>query len=485
MIQKHFGALALGLAIGGREVGPAGSVSVKTTTIALAALLIGLSAGALPAQTVAAERAGPKAAKTGADGLDVLVAHALAANPAVRAAADRVEAARARISPAGALPDPWVGAGIQNLSLGSERGMGGGPDPMTMKMVAVGQTIPFPGKLGLQRRAAERELASAEATLAATRLEVEREVKEAYYELAFLDRALEVLEQDQKVLVHFIQVTESRYGVGVGGQQDVLKARVETARLGEEAVALAERRRAALARLNAALDRPSETPVEGPGIPPRIAQAAVAGSPAGIRFASSALGARAADSPLPPLAELQETAVRESPELRAHEALIEAQEAKVELARKEHLPDFDLSLQYGQRNQRPDMVSAMVSVEIPLQKSKKQDMLVKEAEAELSARRAEHHAKANALRASVAELYSELERDRAQLALYVKSIIPQGRAALTSTTASFQVGRADFLTLLENQATLYDYETAYFRGVTDFAKKLAELEQVVGKEILR
>ena len=454
---------------------------MNTRIIGIAALLASLSAGALAAQTVAAGGKEPNTGAIGSPGLGALVAHALEMNPAIRAAADRVEAARARIAPAGVIPDPWVGVGVTNLPLDGA----GFNDMMAMKMVGVAQTIPFPGKLGLQRRIAERQFASAEATLAATRLEVGREVKEAYYEAAFLDRALEVLERSHEVLVNFIQVTESRYSVGVGGQQDVLKARVEAARLGEEAVALAEQRRSALAQLNAALNRPSETPVESPEIPSQIALAAVAESPAGIRFVSSALGARAAGSPLPPLAELHETAVRENRELRAHEAMIDAQEAVVALARKEHLPDFDLSLQYGQRNQRPDMVSAMVSMEIPIQKGRKQDLLVKETEAELSALRAEHKAKANAVRARVVDLYTEMERDRAQLALYVKSIIPQGRAALTSATTSFQVGKADFLMVLENQATLYDYETAYFRGLTDFARKLAELEQVVGKDILR
>ena len=85
-------------------------------------------------------------------------------------------------------------------------------------------------------------------------------------------RALETLADNHTVLVNFIQVTESRYGVGVGGQQDVLKARVEAARLAEEAVMLNEQRRAALARLNAALDRPSDTPVEGPRVPERVGQ---------------------------------------------------------------------------------------------------------------------------------------------------------------------------------------------------------------------
>jgi outer membrane protein TolC len=123
-------------------------------------------------------------------------------------------------------------------------------------------------------------------------------------------------------------------------------------------------------------------------------------------------------------------------------------------------------------------------VPIPWQKRRKQDQFVSEANAELSALQADYHERVNALRAEVATLHAELERTRAQLALFVKAILPQGSASLTSATASFQVGRVDFLTVLESQTTLYNYETAYYRALTDFARRLAELEAIVGKEIL-
>ncbi|HEX8903992.1 MAG TPA: TolC family protein, partial [Longimicrobiaceae bacterium] len=67
----------------------------------------------------------------------------------------------------------------------------------------------------------------------------------------------------------------------------------------------------------------------------------------------------------------------------------------------------------------------------------------------------------------------------------VRSIIPQGRASLQSATAGFQVGRVDFVTLLENRSTLYQYETAYHRALSSFAANLAMLERTVGGEVLR
>jgi len=416
-------------------------------------------------------------------------------NPSLQAARDRVNAAAARVGPAAAWADPMLMAGIQNLPLGSESAASAGGhgsvgpsvpgDPMTMKMIGVTQTIPYPGKLSLRRQAAEREVDAARASLDAARLEVGKDVRTAFFELAYIDRALTIVERNRSVLGDVIQVTEAHYASGTGGQQDVLKARVEAARLGETASALLEERRASSAELNATLSRDDTTSFPSAAIPERIVQAAIPSDPNRIRFAAQTLGARTMDSPIPPLAELQDLAVRQNPTLREHEANIAAQSARVELARKASKPDFDVSLQYGQRNQRPDMITAAVSIPLPIHKRARQDQELAEARADLAAMESEHRARVNSIRAQVARLVSELERGRTQLAIYAKAILPQGGAAATAALASYQSGKTDLLTVLDNQNTLFTYETEYYRSLSDFAKNLAELEQLVGSEILR
>ena len=170
--------------------------------------------------------------------------------------------------------------------------------------------------------------------------------------------------------------------------------------------------------------------------------------------------------------------------LREHEARIEAQAARVELARKEYKPDFDVTVQYNHRVAYPDLFTAQVTIPLRLQKSIKQDQMLAESVAELSAQHAEHRTTVNAINVRVATLASDIERSRTQLALYVKAILPQGRAAVTSALASYQAGRSDLLTLLDLQNTVFASETAYFRAVSDFAKTVAELDLTVGVEVL-
>jgi len=414
--------------------------------------------------------------------LDSLIAHAVAVSPSIRAAQARVDAARAKISPAGALPDPTLMAGIVNLPVARPSFTS---DGMTMKMVGVGQTIPFPGKLAARRRPVELEANTAAVALDTVRLAVARSVKSAYYELAYLDHAITIVKQNEQVLGEVAATVQSHYSVGTGGQPEILKTRIAAAQLGETANALIEQRQATLAALNAALDQPSDTPIENPDFPTWLTRSAVSGDTRRIRFVANTLGAPAADSPLPSLAQLQATAAVHNPGLRVHEAMIASQAARVELAQTEYKPDLDVSVQYGQRAGLPDMVTALVSIPLRLHKRAVQDQQVADARAELAALRAEHESQLNDVYATVARLYSEIERNRTQLALYVRSILPQGEAAVASTTASYQVGKVDLLTLLDSQTTLFSYQTAYYRALADFGTAVAQLEQAVGHEVLK
>lgn len=429
--------------------------------------------------------AGPRPAIGQVDmtaGLDAYVEIARAENPEIRAAGEAVEAARARARAAGLLPDPMLGVGLVNAlvsePLSSE-------DFMTMRMVQVGQRLPYPGKLALERQIAAWELAATEAERARVELEVVASVKRAYYELFFLDRALEVVRNNRELLADFVSVTEARYGVGTGGQQDVLKARVEESRLGDELVALAERRASAAARLNALLNRPSTTPVAEPALPETVERAAVPEPGTEVRFTAAALGSGGTSGPIPDLATLQRRAESESPMLRAHVARIEAQRATVRLAEKAALPDFDLSLGYGQRGGREDMITAMVSIPIPLRKGARQDALASGERSELATQEALYHAMVNDLQAEVAELHAALVRTRDRLALLRDGVLPQARASLESAVAGYPVAGVDFLTLIDNQATLFRHELDYYRLFSRFAQDLAELERVVGGEVLR
>jgi outer membrane protein TolC len=413
--------------------------------------------------------------------LDTLVSRALRANPAVLAAIAQHRAAAARVGPAGARPDPILTIGIRNFPIAQP----GFAQMMTMKTIGVMQTFPFPGKLSLQTTAANDQVTAAYAEVDAARLDAIATVKKTYYELAFTEQALDIIRQHQAVLSNLVTVSETRYMAGQGTQADILRAQTETANLADAANTLTEKRRALLAQLNAVLDRPSGTPLVTPIFPADIVHIAVADSAAHVHFVSNTLGAGASNSPLLPLDSLQTLATTYNPIIRAQRASMMVQHARLDLARKSHLPDISVSLDYGQRQGLTDMVSAMVSIPIPLQKGRKQDATVAAAEAELTAQTAHYHEAVNAVNSEIVQRVSEIEHARTQLVLSKRAILPQTRAILTSSLASYQVGKLDFANVMDAQASVFTAEMAYFQSLTDVAQGIAELEQVVGTGVLR
>jgi len=416
--------------------------------------------------------------------LAALVAQAREANPEIRAAEERVAAARARLEAAGAPPDPRLGVGLVNALVSDPLSS---DDMMTMRMVQLGQVFPFPGRLGLERDVARWGLAEAEAERDRIEREVVSEVQMAYFELYFLNHALEVVERNRDLLGDFVAVTETRYEVGTGAQQDVLKAQVERTRLGEEILALVERRTAAAAALNALIDQPADGPLGEPALPERLERAAIPEPGTPVRFTAAALANEDAgtDSPIPDLLTLRQLATEHSPEIRASQARIGHEHAEAELAGRAALPDFDFSIGYGQRGGREDMVTAMVNVPLPLFKGRKQDPLTRAEEAEARDAEAAHRALVNDVDANLATLHAALVRARERIALLREGVIPQAHAALESAAAGYPVARIDFLTLLDNQATLFRHDLDYYRLLADFGRHLAELERTVGTEVVR
>jgi cobalt-zinc-cadmium efflux system outer membrane protein len=414
--------------------------------------------------------------------LAALLGEAEARNPELVAARRAVEGAAARVPQAGALPDPTLGLGVMNLPLRDPRL---GQDFMTMAVVQVGEMLPFPGKLRLQEEGAGLHAEAAQWELERVRQDIAAQVKGLYYELYFLDEALEVTGHNRDLLADFAGLTAASYGVGRGAQAEVLRAQVERTRLEDEEVALRERRAAVEARLNALLARPTGAPLPAPEIPESVLSVAVTRrTRAEPSFAAVLASTDAAGAQIPAVAELQATALQSNPMIQAHVRRIAAQERAVDLAGKAKLPDFHVSVGYAQRTGYMDMVSAMVSVPLPVFAGRKQNQAVVEEEAMLAQMHAMHDEMVNEVNAEIAELVTELDRTHAQIVLLQQGILPQARASLASATAAYRVGSVDFLTLLDSQVTLYSDELAYHHLLSEFATNLADLEQAVGKEIL-
>lgn len=421
------------------------------------------------------------------DTLAALVSEALERNPQVVAAARGAEAAEAGVPPAGAWEDPVLTVGFTNL----RTSFAFGADPMTMKVIQLGQAIPLPGQLAHRRAAAEGRVVSAEHRVDEVRLQVATEVKEAYSELYYMERALEVIDRNLSLLSGLEDVTAVRYGAGTEGQAAVFRAGLEADGLAAQRLEVAERRRAVLARLNALRDRPAETPVEATSLPGHLL--ALAARPSRRAFASALEVGGAPDpmpaaggtrlSELPSLDSLVAGALERRPGLRVHVAKIQAQESRVRLARAGRWPSPRFAVGYGQRDGHPDFLNATLSVELPIFAGRKQTAAVREEAAALARKRAGHDWMVAEIEAEVREAYARVRDAVGQLAVLRQGLLARAEANLDAALAGYRAGREDFLALLDGQATLYRYELERHRRLADLLAAWASLERAVGEEI--
>lgn len=388
-----------------------------------------------------------------------LIAEALKHNPEIRAARNEREAAQQRVSPAGALEDPMLEAGVINVPVPSLRF---NREDMTMKMLGLSQKLPFPGKRGLREDVAAKDAEAVGYAYRETVNRVVRDVKAAYFDLALVIESTGLTEKNKQILEQFLKIAESRYAVGQGNQADVLKAQTQLSKMVDELIRLGRERPAMEAELSRALGRRSDV-----GAP----------LPETLRLQETALQLEA----------LRETALKERPQLLALQNLIDRNAKAIDLARKEYYPDFDVRFSYGQRdktldgNRRDDMVSLTFAINLPLWRESKLAPRVAEAIAMRDQATDMYQAQQNEVSAKLRQQVVSAEQSLKSARLYETGILPQARLTVESSLAAYKVNRVDFLTLLDSQMTVFNYEIGYATAVSNYNKALAEIDLIAGK----
>lgn len=385
---------------------------------------------------------------------------ALAGNPGLAEIKARAEALAAVPSQAGALPDPVLNVDLLNVPT---RNFDLRREDMTMLEIGLSQTFPFPGKRALQQQIAEQEALAAADSVDEARLRLARDVKQGWWQLYYFDRALNVTAEAERFFRQLVEISEAKYRVGQGSQQDVLMAQLELSKLKDERLELVGMRHTETAQFNALLDRVPETPVAIPA---------------------------EAQAELPVLAEaaLQEKARQARPLFAQHQKMLDAAKVKVDLARKDFYPDVTVGAGYGVRQNTPtgetrsDFASFRFSLNLPVYAADKQARAVDQRQSEYLETRYSIQDEHRRAQADIAAKSAEYAHARERLALFEKEIIPEARQTVSSLLAGYQVGRSGFSDLLRAELTLFQYRGQYWQALARTQQVLAELSAAVGQE---
>ncbi|MGD9691935.1 MAG: TolC family protein [Phycisphaerales bacterium] len=375
--------------------------------------------------------------------LDQLVAYAWATSPEVRAAEQRWLAAQARPAQEGSLPDPKVDYMLDVTNRIHEQ------------EIVVMQGVPWPGKLDRRRDAASLAADSEERRVEAVRQGIRQKVADAYYELAYLSRAIAITndalgfvsQSEQAARAQYLTKTENAYA-------KLLQAQVERARIENDLATLIARIAPERARLNAALGRNPADPV-----------------PTNAQLPDTLLDADDAHV----LARLRE----KSPALAALASDIASRQASERAARLESYPDLEFGVG---GDVTEETVIFRAAITIPLWDGKNKAR-VREAVANRLLAAHEREAAINDLEAATSRLLFEHRDAHRKATLLEHVIIPKADEAVRSTLACCGAGTATLLESLDTQRTLLSVQLEHERARADRAQALAALEAIVGEPL--
>jgi outer membrane protein, heavy metal efflux system len=374
-------------------------------------------------------------------------------NPEISAVRYKYFAATKMPTQEGALPDPMIGF----TDFGVSHPFSGLNDSdFAYKGIGVSQELPFPGKLSLRSKIADQRVLITEQEYLGTAIRLISEFKTGLAEYRYQAKAIENAEKYKQLLAQLAEISESRYRIGEGLQQDVLRTQIERSILEEKLELLHKDLESQKTMLNALLNRDPEQTLD---VCAELAQPEVKIS----------------------LPDLQSRLLNLSPEFSMKSIAEKEKTLAVDLAKKQRYPDFTASFQWQKTGSDfPDYYMTTIEARIPLFSSKRQGPAIAQADLELRSSKKEKEATLRKLQSQLKDAYLMLTTTAKLLRLYNEGIIPQTRTTVESSLAAYQVGKIDFISVLNNASTLLNYEIEHDRRLADYQKAIAQIEQITG-----
>ncbi|HEX3704597.1 MAG TPA: TolC family protein [Vicinamibacterales bacterium] len=382
-----------------------------------------------------------------------LVQEAEQRNPTIAASVHAWQASTHVPAQASALPGPELT--VQQFSVGSPRPFAGFSDSNFAYLgIGASQDLPYPGKRRLRADVAARDADAAHAQSDAVGRAVVEALKLAYVQLAYLQQTLPILERNDQLLTQVQQIADSRYRVGEGNQQDVLKAQLQHTKILQEIADHHQQEGMLQAQLKQLLNRTQDTP-------DILAEPL---SPTPIPFSAADIRQRARD---------------QNPDLAARSAMVDRERAQIALAHKEFKPDFAVQYMYQHTASTfRDYYTGTFSVRLP--NRDRQRAALAEAEERRQRAAQEEQAERQRVLADAQQQYVAIQGSNERLTIYHDGLMPQSAATLQAAMAAYSSNRQDFETLLSSFLDVLNVEIAYWRELADHESALARLERLTG-----
>jgi outer membrane protein, heavy metal efflux system len=393
--------------------------------------------------------------RTEALSLGEVVTSVLEHNPMIQSSEAKWRAAVQRVPQAAAWEDPKLG-----VTTVFGRFVSIPPNSFTDQSVGVEQMIPVSGKNRSKGRAAAAEAVGAFEEARRQQLDVVAKAESSYYQLASLYQLLDLNKADEQSLLQSRDATQAKFEVGTQTQADLLLADNERQKVIEGRRDLEQKISHEQSSLNVLMNRDPFAPLGRPGAIPENLM-------------------------MPSSEKLRQLVLINRPEVREAQAMVAASKAKLELAKREWIPDPTVSVEgqrYNDASQAVSQVGGGVSISLPWFNGKKYRAEEEEAQSGVAAAESELVSAQTEALGLLRNQLEKIETLHHHIELYRGNLLPTARQTVTSYQADYETDKTTLLMLLSAQRSLFDLETMYAQDLADYQTALAELDALVGND---
>lgn len=381
---------------------------------------------------------------------DEALARAEGQAPSIRARLLEAQSRRAALPAADQLPDPKLGVGIDNYPISGPPAGSFVEDSMTMAHIGISQDVPNAAKRHARRTRAATDVATAEAMILSEARRVRVATALAWIDLAYAERRLAALDGIMARLGKLQTAAFTSVASGAARPAQSLDIRQGLTMLEDqrsELLADEVRARANLARWTG-----TQSPEADGDLP------AIAVNPDMLR-----------------------AAIIHHPDLATAAARTAQARADLSVAQADKRPDWAFDLAYQRRAERfGDMVSAGVTISLPLFSSKRQDPMIAASAATASAAVAQEEDLRRALQADLEAGLADHDMHHDQWRRAKDVLLPLARQRAELETASYAAGRAGLLDVIQAQSMLAESELQLLEREAAVARDAARLTLTFG-----
>jgi outer membrane protein TolC len=276
------------------------------------------------------------------------------------------------------------------------------------------------------------------------------------------------MKENIKLLKNFESVAQAKYKSGLVQNQDLLKVQVELGKLENELLSLEDLRLPLIARLNALLYLPKDNILPWP---------------------DETLEDVIVEHKYEEISGLYDELSKNNPELLSLTENIEKNKDAFKLAKRDYFPDLTVgvttidtgdALMPNTSDSGKDPLMVMFSVNVPIWFDRL-NAGVQDAKASLQASENLLENKRNELLSQMALVHYKLRDALRQSYLYKDALLPKAAQTLNATQSGYEGGKVDFLSLIDAQRVLLNFQLAYYRQNANFYQRLAELRSLLGE----